>query len=1106
MKKARNFVFLLSWFAMTTSFHVKAQTDWSVSFDNSEKMVSEWTFLGDVKLDKSQGFKSSGALLLEKTERTLYSEVSATSQPILLHEGVWSVGYAVKSELQSMDNSYQGDLSVEILDRSGRVLERVSLISLYNKNPWKQGQKDIELTENVAGIRFCASIRKETPGKFWVDDLSVSLSENSKPRTPIKRIMFSTVQLGNLIYPSDAREVNVEVWSDRPLSESEKEISLNVKDYWGAEQGTWTRYRLTEMMGNTAPYRYRVKFDMRDYPLEIGRYYEVYATVCQGTPLVYTDYSSFAILPEAEANRYRPEDIPWTSRNWDNRISEYIRLTHRLGIRICGIWGNMSPDWEQTNAPGLDLVEELGMGYLTGSVAHAVEQRSEGWKELLANDGEKIRLGVRNFIEKYKHVRPMIVNLGNEPHAKGEDVQANVEAYRIVYEEIKRIDPSIYVVGTSVGPNDDFARYGYGKWCDAYDFHVYESAESVRDIVSAKYPAMFEKYGEAKPIWSTELGLNSQGMARISVASELYRKSVNFFAGGGASMSWFGLLYPDPEGKNHDSFGSAHNVFDCRYNCYAPKMDAIAYYNMVNSLAIKKYVEDKIYDGNTRAFLFADKEGNKLQVLYNEKGRRDIFLPLRDVTAVKSIAIDGRIRNFHAAKQGITITVSEEPVLLLYCGGDSKLPESLGMPAMKLVDMPAMMVAGEPARFSVQLENLKKEQIELQLPPFWTQVQCQENQENGSTILTYTVKGTEQSSIREADIHLQARDEHGLVLADLSYRPVIAGALSLQVLPNPYEKGKKVSVDLQIRNNSTSAQTLEWDVELYGEQELDNGNFTSQQIPTAYFVSVPSGNLTLAGNETRNLTLEMDNVDLYKVYRIRATVRDALGRVVVQERPVSSFYGVSKVRKKIKVDGHLDEADWKKALVCKLDKRSQFFAFVRREAAVQDWTGPDDLSAEIRYLWDDDYFYVSLDVKDDIAGKIVQSDADLWQQDGLQFLIDPVRTQQYKIGKYEYSIGEGTKGVQTWCTLSATGSVATGNKPDVKVAISRAKDGSGDVVYEIAFPWSCLAPFDVKPGANLGLALIVNEDDGGGRNAYMTWFGNVNSKDVDTVGDLILLK
>jgi hypothetical protein len=89
----------------------------------------------------------------------------------------------------------------------------------------------------------------------------------------------------------------------------------------------------------------------------------------------------------------------------------------------------------------------------------------------------------------------------------------------------------------------------------------------------------------SKPIWSTELGLNSQGLPRHRVAVELAKKFATFFAAGGENVSWFGLLYPDPQGKSFGSSGDSHNVFDCRYNRYCPRLDAVAYYHAVNSLS-----------------------------------------------------------------------------------------------------------------------------------------------------------------------------------------------------------------------------------------------------------------------------------------------------------------------------------------------------------------------------------------------------------------------------------------------------------------------------------------------------------------------------------------
>ena len=47
-----------------------------------------------------------------------------------------------------------------------------------------------------------------------------------------------------------------------------------------------------------------------------------------------------------------------------------------------------------------------------------------------------------------------------------------------------------------------------------------------------------------------------------------------------------------------------NNVFDCRYNHYAPRLDAVAYYNAVNAIAIKKFVMEKNYPGEDKFFSF----------------------------------------------------------------------------------------------------------------------------------------------------------------------------------------------------------------------------------------------------------------------------------------------------------------------------------------------------------------------------------------------------------------------------------------------------------------------------------------------------------------------
>jgi hypothetical protein len=1074
-------------------------------FEEADKAPRGWTITGTALADGADAFKGKRSLALEKTQATLRDPVAAIGPAFPVQPGTWEFGFAARTDLESMDNSYNGSLAVEALDGGGKRLAAFPLADLFRKNPWKPQKKKVEIPSGAVTARFVARINKETPGTFRIDDLSAAPVIGTKKDERIKRMMFSTPQLGNLLYPEDPREITVDVLAARPLPPEQQQVALAVRDYWGAEQAKPIQLRLAKAEKRQGKFfKYTGKASFADVPLETGRYYEMHGVIAREGNEPFTNYTSFAILPEAPANAFKPEEVPFTSRNWDNRFGEFVKLTNRLGIRICGIWGKMEPDPKKVDAPKLKLVEELGMGYLTGSPAAEVELRVKDWETKWTE--ENLRKGVRNFLEKYGKVRPLIVNLGNEPHSKSEeDVKADVNAYRIVYSEIKKIDPTIFVVGSSAGLQEQYFKAGFGEWLDAYDFHSYESPESLRETLSSRYPAMLKKYGFPKPVWSTEVGLNSQGMARQFVAAALYKKFVNFFAGGGANVSWFGFLYPDPEGRNADSFASAHNVFDCRYSRYAPKLDAIAYYNAVNGIAIKKFAHDKTYGADTRAFLFRDRDGRALQVWYKDKGREDVFIPLPGVGDVEVVRIDGSRSRLHADGKGITLSVTEDPMLLLYSGGEAKLPESLGTPALRLGATTGAIVRAEKSGFDVALESAKPEQVSLRTPPFWKIRSETAFGEGGKPVLRYTLEAPADSAAREADCTVELKDAAGRIRGQISHRPEVTGALSVHLLPVPAAPGRDPAVRLTVQNNSPEKQALEWETALTGEQALSAGKFSAVGPTETYFKDAASGTLELEGKKSGNIVLPLADADLYKVYRAKAVVKDASGRASVQERPIAAFYGVPKTTAPPAIDGVLDEEAWKNAPVRMLDKEDQFFAFEFPGKPKPDWKSPQDLSAEIRYLWDDAYFYVSVKAHDDVRSKTLQQDNALWMQDSLQFLIDPMRTSDRKIGKYEYSLADGKKGPQVWCTLTADAGAPAGDAKDIQLAVKHVTEGSGDMTYEAAIPWSRLAPFRPAADANLGFTLIVNEDDGNGRDSFMTWFGNAHTKDIDTVGDLILL-
>lgn len=1083
-----------------------------------ESAAHAWSFTGTAAIESGDAFQADHALVLRKTETTLRDKVSATSPAFPVRAGSVEVSFAAASDLTSMDNSYNGTLSLTFLDASGRSLGGQELGAFFRKTPWKKSVAIAPVPDRAATARLVVTINKETVGTFSLDDISIRMAANVAATDGLNRMMFTLAQVGHLIFPTDPRTATVEVWSSKELPDALREITFTVRDYWGAEQNVPLRATLApsgkatgKPVGNLPGqefFRYTTTVDFASVPLRIGRYYELHGEIARDGIESFSNYTSFAILPAAVTHAYSPSEIPFTSRTWDQRFKESATLTHRLGIRVNNVWGAMKPETQKETGEQVDRLVALNMAILTGSPASYIEQRAKGWEKLLANDGAELRSRVRGFMDAFGSRKPLFVVLGNEPHNKREEVKIDVTAYRIIYQELKAADPSVFVIGTSVGLEEDYFKAGFGEWCDAYNFHSYEDPDSLREIIQTRYPAMFAKYGFPKPVWSTEIGMNSQGMTRQAVAALLYKKFANFFAAGGANVSWFGLFYPDPDAKMHDSFASAHNVFDSRYNKYAPKLDAVAYYNAVNGIALKRFVSEKTYTGGLRLFLFRDRDDRSLIIAYKDQGRADIRLPLPGARSVRLTRIDGSIDDLEASSGAISITLNEDPVLLSFDQGPRDLPSDLAPAPVRFAALPSTLQRDGQNLIDVLLpDNVSADRVDLLAPPFWSIIRVANEKLAGSpNTARFALQVAPESKLLAADLALVIRNDDAKSSGLLSVQIPVAALFDLEVLPITYNDADGPGVKLLVRNNSNARKTLAWTVVLNGQQTIRaQGKFSSIGASSARFSGPSEGTFSLDSRASAEVRVPLAQTDPTAVYHVKATLRDEAGRMIVQERPVGGFVAVPKASAPLKIDGLLDETAWASSPVQTLDRAEQFCSFKRSGKPPRAWGGRDDLSAQIRYVWDDAFLYVAVSAKDDIAGPASQADAALWRMDGLQFLVDPVRAGVRKPGKYEYSVGRGAKGLQAWCTLSADATSPAGAAVDIQVAIHNDRSGSGDVTYEVAIPWSRLAPFTPAAGANLGFTLIVNDDDGPGRDAFMTWFGDAHLKNIDTVGDLILM-
>jgi len=708
----------------------------------SKPGLEGWQTAGAVRIDGPGYDKTEKALCLERSLERLQDDTAATSRPFPVSPGNWQIQYAWKSRLHSPDNSYHGAVALEALDRSGAMLESIPAAIGYGEADWRLESKPVVLPEGASQARFRVQLNK-TYGSFWLDELSAAPLSGSPIEQRVERVLLATDALGNLFLPGEKVALHVTVEAVKPLDKSQQVVRYTLRDYWGALQGPPAEASLSKAVRQGGKFIYTTEIQVPADRLAVGKFYELHAEIPQ-EPV--QEFCGLAILPPAPAKNCPPESVPFTIRNWDSRIPVYFRLADRLGLRLMGVWGGWSPKAPyKPHCPGIDLCKELGAKWITGTPASAIER--EGFKEY---SEEALRQGMRNFLEQYADKGLAMIAMGNEPHGTGAKVLENVRAYKAIYEAVKAHDPKIHVIGTSVEPNEEYFRAGYQNYLDSYDFHIYEHYTNVRRTI-AEYRALMKKYDAVKPIHSTELGLNSQGQTRHAAALEMIKKFTVFFAEGGATVSWFTIQYPDPQGKARGQFGDAHCVFDCKYNLYNPRLDAITYYNLVNGICDKKFVEEKHYPNGAQAYLFRDSSGGCLQILWLDDTRQEVLVPLPGKQNVELVRLDGSRATLANAAGGVTVSLSTEPIMLLYRAEKQGLAPALGTTAVSLAETPDAVSEGKTAAFSLEGEGLKAESLRAVGPPLWKVALKQA----GRGRVECTVQAPHSTPAREARFYVQ---------------------------------------------------------------------------------------------------------------------------------------------------------------------------------------------------------------------------------------------------------------------------------------------------------------------------------------------------------------
>ena len=196
----------------------------------------------------------------------------------------------------------------------------------------------------------------------------------------------------------------------------------------------------------------------------------------------------------------------------------------------------------------------------------------------------------------------------------------------------------------------------------------------------------------------------------------------------------------------------------------------------------------------------------------------------------------------------------------------------------------------------------------------------------------------------------------------------------------------------------------------------------------------------------------------------------------------------------VTVDGSLEEWNLDSPII--LGKAGHF-----QELEPGKWSGPDDLSGEIWTAWDDSNFYLAARVRDNAFCQN-ESGADIWKGDSVQFALDPLHLESPD-SIYEIGLALTPTGPQVYCWYSPQGE-RTGLMKEAALAVVR----TGNLTtYEVSIPLSSLKPLKPTSGNTIGFSLLLNDDDGSGREGWLEWTSGIGQeKSPNLYGDLTFVE
>jgi len=761
--------------------------------------------------------------------------------------------------------------------------------------------------------------------------------------------------------------------------------------------------------------------------------------------------------------------LAWVKEGWSTELSKLIKRAGAKSFRDEITWESLEYELGKYRKPAnrdafmkRTLEDDLNPFIILNYTNPFYDQNSTPYtdegREGYANYGVALLDlydGQINSIEVYNEFNGSFGSRGNG--LAGSRPDSYVKMLKKTYEKIKAQYPNVTVVGmaTAGTPLDwieEVFKLGGLDYMDVVSIHPYQSQRPPDGMVQAvrSTQQLMRQYnnGVEKPIWYTEIGWPTKasiGITENSQANFVVRTYVQALAEGVEKIFWYDLMN---DGMQEDYYehhlGMLRNRLD-EFGPFTPKPSYASYAAMTREL-IDAVFDEQEYEGTDIFSYKFNKNSEELRVVWSNEPLQTV---IETDAPIQITDMMGNTETYSPVLGKVYLTLSGEPH---YVKGAVKSIEKSSLFSI----FGESVVAGEEVALSLQTDNKSTSSLKLD---FLFEGKTYPLEADGGKKV---IQPLQPIIISESG----AKTFTGFLKADGK----LAGKLQHVVQSiQPYEvsvypgmeltDAKQQIISLQIKNFSKQQELVlsqvDWSI---GNQQ---GVYTERTV--------------IAPDTTSSVQIVLDELELEKSFPVS---------VQVQFEQASPFSYTGKFdfnpvyERTLQMDGNIDES---------LVAAEPNIHLSQGTVQMTGYTGKADLDGQIWLSYDRDNFYLTAKITDDVHA--YQADgADIWKNDSIQFAIAqgvPGSSNEW----YEYGISDTAKGVQIYRWI------APSNKkrgPVINGQVNIMRDETNkQTIYELALPWSELAPIKYNQPEGFHFSMVVNDNDGNGRKGWIEWASGI---------------